>query len=81
MLHQALVWLEHFDIRLWSFSLQHSVYLWNRLLQMESNLSPIEIYTSIKQDNSTLGEKKVWSCPAYVLDPRLQDGKKIPKWD
>ena len=23
----------------------------------------------------------VWGCPVYVLDPRLQDGKKIPKWD
>ena len=23
---------------------------------------------------------RVWGCPAWVLDPRLQDGKKIPKW-
>ena len=23
---------------------------------------------------------KVWGCPAYVLDPRIQDGKKLPKW-
>ena len=21
-----------------------------------------------------------WGCPAYVLDPRRQDGQKIPKW-
>jgi hypothetical protein len=20
-------------------------------------------------------------CPVYVLDPKLQDGQKIPKWD
>jgi hypothetical protein len=23
----------------------------------------------------------VFGCPAFVLDSRLQDGKKIPKWD
>ena len=23
----------------------------------------------------------VWGCPVYVLDPKLQDGKKQPKWD
>ena len=22
----------------------------------------------------------VWGCPAYVLDPVLQAGKKLPKW-
>lgn len=22
----------------------------------------------------------MWGCPAYVLDPKLQDGKKLPKW-
>jgi hypothetical protein len=22
----------------------------------------------------------VWGCPAYVLMPTLQDGKKLPKW-
>jgi len=22
----------------------------------------------------------VWGCPAYVLDPKLQDGRKLPKW-
>ena len=24
---------------------------------------------------------QVWGCPAYVLDPTLQDGKKLPKWN
>ena len=28
-----------------------------------------------------LPRQHVWGCPIYVLDPRLQDGKKIPKRD
>ena len=23
----------------------------------------------------------MWGCPVYVLDPKLQDGHKIPKWN
>ena len=28
-----------------------------------------------------LRNEHTWGCPAYVLDPKLQDGKKLPKWD
>ena len=24
---------------------------------------------------------RCWGCPAYVLDPTLQDGKKLPQWN
>ena len=30
--------------------------------------------------NKVLRSEKTLGCPAYVLDPKLQDGKKIPKW-
>ena len=83
MLHQALLWPEHFDMRLWPFALQHAAYLWNRIPHTtpSTSISPLEHYTSSLLDKSTLRNEKVWGYPAYVLDPRLQDGKKIPKWD
>jgi hypothetical protein len=28
-----------------------------------------------------LRRAKVFGCPVYVLEPGLQDGKKIPKWE
>lgn len=28
-----------------------------------------------------LQQARVWGAPAYVLDPALQDGKKVPKWN
>jgi hypothetical protein len=28
-----------------------------------------------------LRRAKVFGCPVYVLEPRFQDGKKIPKWE
>jgi hypothetical protein len=31
-------------------------------------------------DYTDLQRSHVWGCPVYVLDPKLQDGKEIPKW-
>ena len=28
-----------------------------------------------------INRTRVWGSPLYVLDPKLQDGKKIPKWE
>ena len=44
--------------------------------------APIEIFTKVKLSNySILQGERVFGCPVYVLNPKLQDGKKIPKWD
>jgi len=81
ILHQALMWPEHFDMRLWSFALDYATHLWNYLPNRDGGLSPMEIFSGSKSDYSAIKTAKTWGCPAYVLDPRLQDGKKIPKWD
>ena len=40
-----------------------------------NDLSPLEIYSQATQDSNILRNEKVWGCPVYVLDPRLQDDK------
>ena len=71
MLHQDLLWPEHFDMRLWPFALDQASYLYNHLPTKFSRLAPLEIYTGSKLDNSILRNEKVWGCPVYVLDPKL----------
>ena len=39
------------------------------------------MYTGTKEDFSELKNEHTWVCVTYVLDPKLQDGKKLPKWD
>ena len=46
----------------------------------KSGLSPMEIFYSVKSDHEELRNAKVWGCPVYVLEPTLQDGKKLPRW-
>ena len=81
MIHQEFLWPEQFDMRLWPFALQHAAYLWNHCPNVDSGVAPLEIYTGSTLDQSILRNEKVWGCPSYVLDPKLQDGKKLPKWD
>ena len=81
LLHAMIHWPQETQLDLWPFAVSYSVYLWNILPRSPSKLSPTEIFYGVKSDHSDLKNAKVWGCPSYVLDPRLQDGKKIPKWD
>jgi predicted chitinase len=37
--------------------------------------------THTQSDHRDLHHSHVWACPVYVLDPTLQNGKKLPKWN
>ena len=68
------------DKSLCPMSVLHEVQLYNHIPRIGSNLSPLELWTKSKQSKSYLLNSHPWGCPVYVLDPRLQDGQKIPKW-
>ncbi len=80
MIHAALWWLEVSEKELWPLALDHAVYLHNHTPNQQTSQSPEEVWTQSVDSHSALQHAKVWGCPVYVLDPRLQDGKKIPKW-
>ena len=58
--------------------MSHTAYLWNHMTY-PSDLLPIELYTGNELDTSNLLNENTWGYPAYVLDLKLQDGKKLPK--
>ena len=78
LLHAAIHWPDMADLKLWPFALQHAVYLWNILPDQRTKLSPLELISGSRVPNYThLQRLHVWGCPTFVLDPRLQDGKKL----
>ena len=83
MIHAALHWGSDGsdDLSLWSFAVDHAAWLYNRIPQQKSGITPLELVTNIKSDHRDLMRTHVWGCPVYVLDPKLQDGKKLPKWN
>ncbi len=46
-----------------------------------SGLTPFKLLTKTKANHCDLLCTHVWGCPVYVLDPKLQDEQKIPKWN
>ena len=81
MMHQLLHWPANFHEDLWPFAMDHAVLIWNNMPQSRSGLSPLELFTRTKHPrHDVLLHTRVWGCPVYVLDPALQDGKKLPKW-
>jgi hypothetical protein len=41
----------------------------------------LELLTKSKADPHDLIPAHVWGCPAIVLEPQLQNNKKLPKWN
>ena len=81
LLHATIHWPEQMHLHLWPFAVEHAVWLWNHLPNRRTNIAPLEIFSGITfSDFHHLQRSHVWGCPVYVLDPKLQDGKKLPKW-
>lgn len=81
MIYNYLRWPKFVDKSLWPLELQHAVYLHNNTPRMDTTLSPNEVCTRTKSRYSYIRNSHPWGCPIYVLDPRLQDGQKFPKWN
>ena len=81
MFHAALRWPEKFDKTLWPLAMSHAVYLHNHTPKMHDGLAPIEHWTRSKSTHTQLQNAHPFGCPAYVLNPTLQDGFKIPKFE
>jgi hypothetical protein len=81
LLHAILHWPDEVALDLWPFALDHAIYLWNHLPNDHTGIAPVEIFTGqVFDDFDFLKSIQVFGCPCYVLDPKLQDGKKLPKW-
>jgi hypothetical protein len=66
---------------LWPYAVDYAVYMHNHLPIREMRMSPVEKFTGTVFSNyNHLIRAHTFGCPVYVLDPRLQDSKKIPKW-
>ena len=84
MVHASLHWPNNSSTdtsRLWGFAMEQAVFNWNHLPNKAiGNFTPMELLTGMKSDHHDWNRVKTWGCPVFVLDPTLQDGKKLPKF-
>ena len=81
MIHASLHWpnVMH-DTALWLMAVMHAVYIYNHVPSMTTSLSPTDVFTRSRWEQRKLHDLHVWGCPAYLLDNRLGEKKKIPRW-
>ena len=80
MLHAGVRWPDLVEASLWPLAMEYAAYIYNHTPSMESGQAPIDIFTRTVVPRQRLKDLHVWGCPTYVLEPKLQDGKKIPRW-
>ena len=57
------------------------MWLYNQISQQMSGITPLELLIVNCSNFSSLCWTHVWVCSDFVLDAKLQDGKKLPKWN
>jgi hypothetical protein len=62
--------------------MDYAIWVYNRIPKASlGGLSPDEFWTSTRSNHADLRRAHVFGCPVYVLDPHLQNGQRIPKWN
>ena len=81
MLHVAYHWPQRALIKLWPMAINYAVWVFNHLPHKDIGMCPDKMWSQSHTTHDDLRQAHVWGCPVYVLEPALQDGKKIPKWE
>ena len=81
MLHAALRWKNGpVDSTFWPFAVRHACYVYNHCPDA-SGTCPADKFFGNTVPRHKLLDLHCWGCPVYVLNPKLQQGRKLPKWE
>ena len=80
------MWPEHITFDLWPFAVAMAVDVYNNTPHKDHNFkTPNEVFAGYQRHpdstKRTLASFHPFGCPVFVLDKKIQDGKKLPKWD
>jgi hypothetical protein len=78
LLHASTLWKSGIDASLWPMAVKYTSYLYN--LPNLFGICPCDVFTGTTIPRYRLSSIHVWGCPIYVLDPKLQAGEKLPRW-
>ena len=67
------------DLSSWGFAVKHAARIHNHMPSHTSGLNHLELLNKTKAYHGDFLHSHVWGCLVFILDPKLQDGKKIPQ--
>jgi hypothetical protein len=80
LLHASLHWKDQIQSNMWPLAISYAVHLYNHF-PSDKGLCPADLFTGVTVPRHKLRDFHVWGAPVYVLDPKLQQGKKLPRWE
>ena len=80
MVWAAMMWPDESDPSLWPMAMSYKERLLMETPNRETGVSPLELFSGCLIGCEHVRKAHVWGSPVFVLDPTLQDGKKLPKW-
>ena len=79
ILHSSMRWKNGIDASLWPMAVDYACHVYNHLPNAQG-IAPADLFTGSTVPRHKLKDLHVFGCPVYVLDPKLQQGKKLPRW-
>lgn len=66
------------DSSLWQMTTTYDACIYNHFPD-SNGITPVDHFSGSQFPRHKLNDVHTWGCPAYVLDPALRQGKKLPK--
>jgi hypothetical protein len=79
ILHASMHWKYGIDASLWPQALTYTTHLYNTTPK-NGNWTAY-IFFDAAFPRHRLMDLHVWGCPVYVLDPKIQQGQKLSRWE
>ena len=80
-MHAAIRWPSMVEMNFLPMAVDYAVYHHNHMPHPSIGLlAPIDLFLKTQSAQTHFHDMRVWGCPCYGLDPKLQDGHKLPKW-
>ena len=80
LLHAQSLWSDVITTELWPYCIRQAINFHNVCVRKGKTECPWELFTSEKPP-FTMNDFRVWGCPVYVTDKRVQDGTHIGRWE
>ncbi len=79
LLHAMAKWPSVITEDMWPFAIRHMVNFHNVSIRQDKTFTPFRLFTG-QEAPWSLQDFRVFGCPTYVLNKRLQDGDSFHKW-
>jgi hypothetical protein len=78
ILHASIHWKDGIDASLWPHAVSYAAHIYSNTPKY--GVCPAGISTGSAVPRHQLMDLHVWGCPLYVLDPKIKQGQKLPRW-